>query len=397
MLSLIISLIALGLIITIHELGHFLFAKAFGVGVIEFSLGMGPRLASFIRGNTRYSLRVLPLGGSCMMLGEESAETENTGSEHSSEMPLREITNGSFSRETVERSDEEIIIDGRHYSRKSQFTGMKAWKRFLIIFGGPLFNFILAFLLSVVITASVGWDRPLIIEVTPGSAAEAAGISYGDTVREISIGNDRIRIKTARDIQLYFTANAKKIEKGEPVKVSLISEDGAAKEITMKANYDEESGRYLFGFAYRYCYEPCENLSQLIEMSLHNISYSFRSTIESLRMILRGEVGRQDVKGVVGMVAVMDESVEEASKTGFADACLTLFNIMMLLSASLGFMNLLPLPALDGGRLVFILIEMITGKGVPKKIEGIIHAVGTVLLLTLMLLVLFNDVWNLVK
>lgn len=397
MLSLIISLIALGLIITIHELGHFLFAKAFGVGVIEFSLGMGPRLCSFVKNNTRYSLRALPLGGSCMMLGEESEERESTDSGNAKNAPLREISNGNFSKEEIHLSENEVIVDGRHYAKESQFTKKSAWKRFLIIFGGPLFNFVLAFLLSLIITSCVGWDRPLIVEVTAGSAAEEAGIKPGDTVTDISIGNDRICVKTARDIQLYFTANAKKIENGEPVTVMLVSEDGTPKQAGMKARYDAETGRALFGFAYRYFYEKCENPGELIEMSLHNISYSFRSTIESLRMMFRGEVERQDVKGVVGMVAIMDESVEEASKTGFADAALTLMNIMMLLSASLGFMNLLPLPALDGGRLLFILIEMVTGKCVPKKIEGIIHAVGTVLLLTMMLLVLFNDVWNLVK
>jgi len=397
MLSLVISLIALGLIIMIHEFGHFLLAKAFGVGVIEFSLGMGPRLCSFVKNNTRYSLRVLPLGGSCMMLGEESEESEKEESGTVQSAPLREISNGSFSKEEIQLSENEVIVDGRHYAKESQFTRKSAWKRFLIIFGGPLFNFVLAFLLSLVITASVGWDRPLIVEVTAGSEAEKAGIVPGDTVTELSIGNDRIRVKTSRDIQLYFAANEKKIENGEPVAVRLVTEDGTPKQVVMKARYDEKAGKYLFGFAYRYFYEKCNDLRELIEMSLHNISYTFRSTIESLRMMLRGEVERQDVKGVVGMVAIMDESVEEASKTGLADAALTLMNIMMLLSASLGFMNLLPLPALDGGRLLFILIEMITGKGVPKRIEGIIHAVGTVLLLILMLLVLFNDVWNLVK
>lgn len=396
MLSLIVSFIALGLIITIHELGHFLFAKAFGVGVIEFSIGMGPRLCSFIKNNTRYSLRVLPLGGSCMMLGEEDEEKESSKDGAVTESPIREISNGNFSAEDVRVLNDEVVIDGRHFSRESQFTKKKAWKRFLIIFGGPLFNFILAFLLSVIITSSIGWDRAVILQVTPDSAAWEAGIEPGDTVEAISIDGEKKPVKTARDIYLYMTAAQKKINNGEPVTLHLLTEDGSKKEAYMKAIYDEETGRYLFGFAYSMAYAPCENLGQLLEMSLHNIIYSFRSTIESLRMMFRGEVSRQEVKGVVGMVAIMDESVEEASKSGLSDAALTLFNIMMLLSASLGFMNLLPLPALDGGRLVFILIEMITGKGVPKRIEGVIHAVGTILLLALMLLVMFNDVWSLV-
>jgi len=370
-MSLIVSILGFGIIVMIHEFGHYIFAKSLGVGVIEFSVGMGPRLFSFVKGETRYSFRLLPFGGSCMMLGEETADTSDPA--------------------------ENIIVDGRSFSKDSQFANKPAWKRFLIIFAGPVFNFILAFLLSLVVTGIAGWDRPVIYSVNDGSPAQEAGLQAGDTITQLEICGRKTTVKTAGDVQLFFIANAKLAENGEPISVKFRSPDGKEKKGTMVMRYDEEMGKYLCGFTYSRMYEPCDSFGQLLEMSIHNIGFCFRQTIESLRMMIRGEVQGSDVKGVVGMVAVMDETVDTAYETGFLDAALTLMNIMMILSASIGFMNLIPLPALDGGRIFFILIEIITGKAVPKKAEAVVHTIGFFILMALMVLILFNDVWNLIK
>lgn len=393
-MSLILSILGIGFIVFIHEMGHFLFAKAFKVAVVEFSIGMGPVIVSKQFGETKYSLRLLPLGGSCMMLGEEDEEKGG------SERRINELSNGTFAGDTVTADDEDNIstVDGRRYSKDAQFYNKKAWQRFLIIFAGPLFNLILAFLMSLILTAKAGWDRPLIIEVTENSPAMEAGITEGCYIKSLKTDGVKTRVCTARDIQLFFTANETFVSKGEEIEVSYIDTDGNLREGIMKARYNDESGRYLVGFSYSLLCRPCESLSEIFRYAFYNIRYTFKTTVESLRMMFRGEVGRNDVKGIVGMVAIMDENVEYASDNGTAeDVFLTLLDILILLSGTLGIMNLLPLPALDGGRIVFILIEMITGHSVPKKVEGYIHGGGMIILLALMMLIMFNDVINLFR
>ena len=152
MLSLIISIIALGFIVAFHEFGHFITARFFKVGVIEFSVGMGPRLLSGVKGNVRYSLRIFPFGGSCMMLGEEMAEEEGTG------RVAGDITNGAFNGIAPTVSGDTITVEGRIYHKSEQFVNKPAWQRFFVIAAGPVFNFILAFVLALIITAHYGYD-----------------------------------------------------------------------------------------------------------------------------------------------------------------------------------------------------------------------------------------------
>lgn len=400
MLSLILSIVALGLIITIHEFGHFLLAKLCGVGVVEFSLGMGPVLLSKVFGNTRYSLRILPFGGSCMMVGEE-AEEEN-----------EEEPNGEPEDVSKEDSGEKlpIHIDGRDYPRSCQFVLKPAWKRFLIIVAGPVFNFLLAFFLSLIITAQAGYDKPAIVAVETGMPAAEQGLKPGDLITGFAINGHRTNILTARDAMLFLTVNQKRIAKEEPVTVfyreEVLTKDGtyetergkdAEKEATLTPRYSEDTKSYRLGLTYNAAYVPAENAGNLIRYSAHNVTYCIQATVQSLRMMAAGDVGRSDVMGPVRMVAAMDETVTEASDYGIWSVVMTLFDMMILISGSLGAMNLLPIPALDGGRLVFILIELITGHAVPHELEGRIHAAGMIFLLVLMMLILFNDVSFLIQ
>ena len=212
MISLLVSIIALGIIITIHEFGHFLAARAMGIGVIEFSIGMGPRICSKVIGNVRYSLRIMPFGGSCMMLGEELdeseymededdcveadrecgssddagnvalSESESYKKEEISSLKAAQFNNGSL--DSFERSEEDdcFIVDGRRYSKDSQFISKPAWRRFIVIAAGPVFNFVLAFLLSAIICGCYGFDRPTVIEVQAGGPVAEAGIEPGDEI-----------------------------------------------------------------------------------------------------------------------------------------------------------------------------------------------------------------------
>ena len=460
MVSLIVSIIALGVIIMIHELGHFLAARAMGVGVIEFSIGMGPRLCSKVVGNVRYSLRVFPFGGSCMMLGEEldesnyvddednqesedgdRSEGENytdrtcgekadevtkckseawlssrpyddgpsaaaadeksreSGTAQSGESKERRFVASEFNNAGFEHNERSsdgdcFIVDGRRYPKDAQFVTKPAWRRFIVIAAGPVFNFILAFLLSVVICAWFGFDKPYVMEVEDGGPIAEAGIEPGDSIYAIAVDNSRMTIQSSRDLQVFMYVHADELNAADAFTVYYrdSSADNTKKQAVVSPFYDEELERYRLGFSYNVAYDKTDGLIDTLLCSQYNVNYCIRSSIESLKLIFKGKVTRQDVMGPVRMVAVMDETVDEASSYGLKSSMLTLFDLMLLISGSLGFMNLLPLPALDGGRLIFIIIEMITRRAVPKELEAKIHTAGMILLLGLMLFIMMNDV-----
>ncbi len=410
MIGLIVSIIALGVIIMIHELGHFLAAKAMGIGVIELSLGMGPRLCSKVTGNVRYSLRAIPFGGSCMMLGDESDEDEpedgELGDEDSDDVDdvrddksshrlhVSELNNGTFEYNERSADGEYLIVDGRRYHRDTQFVNKAAWRRFIVIAAGPVFNFILAFLLSCIVCAWFGFDRPFIREVEAGSPAAQAGLEPGDQVYALSVNGDRMSVQSARDMQIFMYIHADEMNNADLFTIYYrdASDGNAKKQAVLEPFYDSDKGRYRLGLSYNVAYERTEGIIDTLVCSQYNVNYCIRSSIESLKMLAGGRVSRQDVMGPVRMVAVMDESVTEAADYGLKSSVITLLDLMILISGSLGFMNLMPLPALDGGRLIFITIELVTRRAVPKELEAKIHAAGMILLLALMLIIMLNDV-----
>ena len=378
MLSIVISIIAFGLLVLFHELGHFVFAKLFKITVVEFSLGLGPTLCGAVKGETKYSLKAFPFGGACLMLDEEldeAPEEENAAPEK------REV----------------ITFQGRDFDRKKQFNLAKPWKRFLILLGGPLFNFILALVLGIVITVVSGYDRPVILGVKEGSPAYEAGVRAGDFVSGLSVDGRYSTVKTARDIALFFTANEQLIYNDAPVEISYVTPEGEKHSGTMVSRYDEETGRKIMGLSYSYNYQPADGLSDTVEMGIHEAVYSVRTSVESLRMMFRGEVSADDIGGPVMIVATMDEAVSSANENyGTASAVLTLLSMCILLSGSLGFMNLLPFPALDGGKILLVLAEIVTGKRLPKKVENGINMAGMLILLLLMFVILFKDIFTLI-
>ncbi len=370
MISLIVAIIAFGFIIIFHELGHFLFAKLFSVGVVNFSIGMGPKLWSKVMGNTEYSLRVLPFGGSCMMVGEELDEQE------------------------PEEADRDIIvIDGRAYKASEQFVRKRPWQRLLIVCGGALFNFILAFLLSIVICSEVGTDLPVVTAVETDMPAYGSGIEAGDLISGIYIGDEGRKIHLSRELYLFLYLHGASFSENVPVRLSYIDhETGKEGEAVFYPAYSEETKSVRMGISYSLSYVRTEGIFDTIRYSFYNIGYCLSSTFESLKLILTGGVERTDVMGPVRLVSTIDETVEEAYDYGLWTTLMSLFNMMIIISASLGISNLLPIPALDGGRLIFIVIEMLTRHAVPKEIEAKIHIAGMAFLLLLMVLIMVNDI-----
>lgn len=351
----VISILALGLIVLAHELGHFLLAKKNGVHVIEFSIGMGPRLVSVKKGDTRYSLKWIPFGGSCMMMGEDGG-----------------IPDAEPELEGQERIDPE-----RSFQNKS------VWARISIIVAGPIFNFLLAFICSVVIIGTIGVDTSRIIDVMEGYPAEEAGLQADDKI--ISLNGHKVVFY--RDVTLYLQF----CDPMEPVDV-VYQRDGERYETTLEFQYDEEEGRYYLGLIGSNSYREAVGPLQVLRYGVSEVRYCVEVTVRSIQMLVTGAASVNDLSGPVGITTVMNETVEEAKSDGPLYVFLNLLNLIILISANLGVMNLLPLPALDGGRLLFLIIEAVRGKPVDREKEGMVHIVGMVLLMLLMVAVLFNDI-----
>lgn len=424
-MSIILAIIIFSVLVLFHEFGHFLFAKLSGITVLEFSLGMGPKLFSFTKGGTVYSLKLLPLGGSCMMEGEDE-DNEGPGS----------------------------------------FNNAPIWGRIATVAAGPLFNFILAFVISVVVVGMTGYSLPTVTSVTEGSAAEAAGLQKGDLITSFngygtSITNDlytylsiegvstkEVEVKVKRDgekLTLRYTPdsqvrymlgftyyqdeneaqigsvtlngamykaglqagdviceiNGTVINSGAELQAYMQEHplDGSEIEISYvrgskvkTAKVTPEETTYAeTGFTYNGAYEK-GGVPATLKYGFMEMKYWIKTTILSLKMLVTGQVSVNELSGPVGVVTTIDTSYKESKSYGLAATVATMLNMMILLSANLGVMNLLPIPALDGGRLVFLVIEAIRKKPINREIEGRIHFAGFALLMLLILYVSVHDV-----
>lgn len=344
-MGIILALIVFGFLVFFHELGHFLLAKKNGIAVTEFSIGMGPRLFSFVKGETRYSLKALPFGGSCQMLGEDGESTE-----------------------------------------ENAFNNRSVWARISVVAAGPVFNFILAFLLALIVIGYAGYDKPVIIGVMEGFPAEEAGIMAGDVITKIN----RQKITIYRDVQFYMAVNT-----GKTLSVT-VDRDGEEHTFTITPK-QSENGAYYMGIYSSAIRTRAKGL-EVVKYSLYEVQYQMGVVVKSIGMLFNGSVSVNDLSGPVGIVDMVDEVVEESTsadadiKTNVISVLLNVINFSIMLSANLGVMNLLPIPALDGGRLIFLFAEAVRGKPVDREKEGMVHFVGLMLLMALMVYVMFNDI-----
>ena len=427
-MAIIIALLIFSLIIVIHELGHFLLAKRNGIAVTEFSVGMGPRIASFEKNHTRYSLKILPLGGSCMMLGED------------------------------EDSEDE-----------KAFNSKPVWARISVIAAGPIFNFILAFLLSLLIVGVVGYDPAV---VTAGGPAAEAGLQAGDRI--VKIGNssvavgrevddyfrfhplgespleivyerdgerytavlqpavveqymlgisymadqtpavieiaeeqtdyplyqaglrtgdiitaiDGTEIASGSEMSQYFQANPLT---GQTIDITYVR-DGEESTVSVTPKFYQSY--YSAGFSYNLARQRTDVLGT-IRYSAVEVGYWIEYTVKSLGMLFTGGVSLDDMAGPVGIVDMIGTTYEASRSDGTLYVVLNMAYLTILLSANLGVVNLLPIPALDGGRLVFLFLEALRGKPIAREKEGFIHMIGLIALMALMVVVFFNDIFRL--
>ena len=358
--TIILFLVIFGIVVISHEFGHYLIGRRNGIRVLEFCVGMGPTLFSFEKGGTKYSLKLLPLGGACMFDGEDGNLQENE-------------------RVSEETARPKLQAEG------CAFTEAGVWKRIATVFAGPFFNFILAFVFALVIVAFTGVDRPVVTGFMENSPAEAAGLQAGDMITKI--GHERIHVY--REISLISALN-----KGVSLEIQY-KRDGQKMETVVTPVYDETAGRYYIGLMGAGEYMKC-NPFQVFQYSAYEVEYWVKATYKSLGMLLTGQASKNDVSGPIGMAQFVGDTYEEVKPYGVSSILFTMMNIVILLSVNLGILNLLPLPALDGGRLVFMFIEVIRGKPIPPEKEGMVHFAGFVAFMILMVFVMYNDIMKLV-
>lgn len=338
-MGIILAILLFSFIIFFHELGHFLLAKKNGIDVDEFAIGMGPAIyQKNIKGPNTPCVS-LPIGGFCAM-GE----------------------------------DEEANDSPNNFNNKS------VWARISVIVAGPVFNFILAFIFAVIITAMVGYDKPVIGAVESGYPAAEAGLKKGDEI--VQMGNKKIHI--FREVSFY-----NQFHSNEDVAVTVLR-NGKEKTVTLTPKMDKELGYKRLGIGSS-GYSKA-NLLTAFQYGGYEVKFWICTTVDSLKMLVTGQIGVNELSGPVGIVSTVDTTYKESRSYGVFAVVVQMLNMAILLSANLGVMNLLPLPALDGGRLVFLFVEAIRGKRVPPEKEGYVHLAGIILLMLLMVFVMFNDI-----
>ncbi|MBR1670863.1 MAG: RIP metalloprotease RseP [Butyrivibrio sp.] len=341
--SIIIFLIIFGVLVTSHEFGHFIIAKSGGIRVNEFFVGMGPTLWKKQKGETLYSIKLLPIGGACVFDGEDILGEEGSGDEHS-------------------------------------FRNAPVWRRIATLFAGPFANFLIAYILAVILVSFSSWNFPVINKMTDNSAAAEAGIQPGDKI--ISIDGEKVYMSGEVTLISQFA-------EGSPMDI-VYERDGERHQTTLVPKWSEEDKRYYMG-VYMGEYGDIKG-AEALKYAWYEVRYYFKSTYRSLALLVKGKLSKDDVSGPVGMVKMVDDTYEEVKPYGLSAVVLTMLSLTVLLSVNIGVMNLLPFPALDGGRLVFQFIEVIIGKRVPAEKEGFVHMIGMIALLGLMVFVLFNDI-----
>lgn len=342
-MTLIWFILILGVIILVHEFGHFIFAKLAGVYVYEFSIGMGPKLFSKKdkKGETEYSVRLIPIGGFVRLAGEEVDDDKKIGKD-------RKLYNKGF------------------------------WQRFMIMFAGPMNNFILCFVILLISALTYGSisQKPVIDSVSPDYPAYKAGIVGGDTI--LSINGDKV--DSWSEVQLLIQTT-----KGSKLEIVLKDVNNKKKTVTLTpeaVKNEDGSTSYLIGVGMRRKVE--KGVVPSLKNACETTGSLFKLMLVTVKELFTGGVAVKELSGPVGIYTV----VGEQAKAGFE----SILSLIAFLSINVGVINLIPFPAFDGGRILFLIIEKLTKKSIPTSVENMVNNIGFLLLILLMIYVTFNDI-----
>ena len=345
-MTLIYFILILGVIIFIHELGHFIFAKKAQIHVYEFALGMGPKIFGFRRKNdeTKYTLRIFPIGGFCSIAGEDVEEDPNIPKE-------------------------------RTLQSKTLF------QRFLVMIAGVMFNFVFAILILFIMALIFGFisTKPIVGEVIKDYPAFSSGLKKGDLI--LSVNGKKVTTWDDALIQMTVTNGVKTTFE--------VKRDNVIKKIVITPEKITDNGTTTYIYGIRALETKEKGIIPALKYSL----IKFISLIKTMGVVLKslftGGISLSSLAGPVGIYSIVGDS----AKAGFQNV----IYLVALLSINIGFMNLLPIPALDGGKILFIIIEKIKGKPVNQRIENTFHLIGFMLLILLIIVVTFNDIIRLFK
>lgn len=333
-----LALLMLSALIMVHEAGHFFAARACGIEVQEFAMGMGPALFSRTsRKGTKFSLRLFPIGGFCQFYGEDQDTKDGQG-----------------------------------------FNDYPVWKRAVTVVSGPAMNFLLAVLVIVVYLSA--WGLPTVVPRVAELEmnAQAAGLMVGDEILFVN----GVEVVDTTTVTKVISESA-----GGDITLT-VDRAGNTSDVVITPFYDDEAGRYRVGFTFA---QERVRIS-LLQSLPFSVSYNVESAslvVDTLRKLVTTGEGANEVTGPVGTVYV----IQEATQQGGLDIFL---EMAAMISVNLGVMNMLPIPGLDGSRLLFLLVEGVRRKPVKRELEGAIHFAGFVLLMGLMIVLVYKDVLSIV-
>ena len=336
-LSVLAALLVLSIFVTVHELGHFLVGRLLKFRITGFSVGMGPVLFGKEKNGTLFAIRAFPIGGMCHFYGEDSETGSGNG-----------------------------------------FNDHPVWKRFLVVLAGPVMNLLLALILSVATLSVYGNYMPQIAEIMENTPAAASTLRTSDIVtavdgKQVTFFNDVFEMITdCKEDSIHLT----------------VQRDGNTEQVTINGIYSEEKGSNFLGVSIA----PVKVRYTFLKSVTGAFAYVWsviRQTFAFFGTLLSGKAQSSDVAGPIGTIAYISEAV----RYGFE----MILQLSILINISLGIMNLLPIPALDGGRILLYVVEAVSGKPIDRNKEGLIHLIGFILLIGLVLFLTYNDISNLIN
>ena len=381
------AIFVFGIIILVHELGHFLMCKLMGVRVNEFAIGMGPKLLSFGKKETAYTLRLFPIGGFCAMEGEDEGA------------PTPSAIGGNADR-AEEDGGEPALPDEEEAPAEPDpraFPNKKVWRRILIVVAGAAMNLVLGYVLLVAYygiftvpdaSGKARFSSTIIASLPETAVSYQTGLRPGDEIVKI----DGKRTVTDSDIVMIMQSD----EDGIMDMTVRRAVDGKKKTVLLKGVQFQlevgENGKNRLIYDFKVLGIEKTVWSTLVQAG--KMEYSVATMIwRSLGDLITGKYGINDLSGPVG---TMDRIGDAVAGANTSEGMMTLIMLVVMITVNVGIFNLLPLPALDGGRLIFLLFEGIFRRPVPAKYEGMVHFIGLMLLLLLMVVVTFSDIWKIV-
>ncbi len=344
------GILILAVIVFVHEMGHFIIARLNRIEVVEFTVGFGPKLFGWTtKHNTKVSIRLVMLGAACVF-DDLDAIGEN--------------------------DDFAAVLAGSKYRQAN------VWSRIATTIAGPFFNLLLAFVLGLFLMNHINIPDTTILHVDPDGAAYEAGIRDNDKI--ISVNHSRCYLypEVSTAVELGY---------GKPLTI-VYEHEGQRVSAQVVPKMNEKYGRFMIGVEFGADQKAQKGALEIVRSSYLYVRYMVKMTFSSFRMLFAGQAKVSELAGPVGAVEIVGDEYDSAKEMGPMAVLVSMLNIALLLSANIGIVNLFPIPAFDGGKLLFLLYEAVRGKPASAKVEGTIQLIGIGLLLILLVVVMYNDI-----